>query len=481
MSDMRTRDRAGSPMPVSFLLLAALLAVDAKAQTPPAVSHGPRATVIPGAIMPNYRAIVQLAAPAVVGITVTGSRKVSPQDWMPWPDEEPFSSLFKNLPRGTPPGERPFRGQGSGFIITPDGLVLTSAHVIQGAEQILVRLSDRREFKAQVLGADPLTDVAVLRVAGSNLPVVRLGRVDDLQVGDPVLAIGAPYGLEQTATQGIVSAKGRALPGESLVTFIQTDAAVNPGNSGGPLLDASGSVVGINAQIYSQSGGYQGLSFAIPIEVALRVKDQIVAHGRAQHARLGVSIQNLNQSLARSFGLDLPNGALVVGVARDSAARSAGLMAGDVITSVNGQRIDNAGDLGGRLALMAPGDTVQLTVWRNRAQRTVSVKLGRASDDTTTTPEQPVASPGQLGLRMRPLTSAEREAASLDGGGLMIVESTGQAALAGVQVGDVLLAVNGTPVSSVEQVRAIVARKPAAVALLIDRDGERLFVPVELD
>lgn len=310
---------------------------------------------------------------------------------------------------------------------------------------------------------------------------MRLGRVDDLQVGDPVLAIGAPYGLEQTATQGIVSAKGRALPGESLVTFIQTDAAVNPGNSGGPLLDASGSVVGINAQIYSQSGGYQGLSFAIPIEVALRVKDQIVAHGRAQHARLGVSIQNLNQSLARSFGLDVPNGALVVSVARDSAARSAGLMAGDVITSVNGQRVDNAGELGARLSLLSPGDTVQLTVWRNRAQRTLSVTLGRASDDTAPSTQRSAAVPGQLSLNLRPLTREEREAASLDSGGLMVVESSGLAARAGVAAGDVLLAVNGTPVTSVEQVRAIVAHKPAAVALLIERDGDRLFVPVELD
>lgn len=476
MNIKRQRDGAMGNLRLSGLLLAAVLGMAAKAQTPPPVARPSAA--IPGAIMPNYRAIVQLAAPAVVGITVAGSRKVSPQDWEPWPDEDPFS---KNQPRGTPPDERPFRGQGSGFFITPDGLVLTSAHLIQGAEQILVRLSDRREFKARVLGADPLTDVAVLRVAARNLPVVRLGRGDDLQVGDPVLAIGAPFGLEQTATQGIVSAKGRALPGDSLVAFIQTDAAVNPGNSGGPLLDASGSVVGINAQIYSQSGGYQGLSFAIPIEVALRVKEQIVAHGRARHARLGVSIQDLNQSLARSFGMDLPNGALVVSVARDSAAHSAGLMAGDVITAFNGQRVDNAGDLGARLAQGAPGDTVQLAVWHNRAQRTASVTLGLTPEDTAPATERPATAPGQLGLLMRPLTREEHAALSLDRGGLMVVESSGLAARAGVQAGDVLLAVNGTPVSAVEQVGAIVARKPVAVALLIERDGERLFVPVELD
>ena len=355
------------------------------AQTP--VPVAPRAAVIPGAIMPNYRAIVQLAAPAVVGITVTGSRKVSPQDWLPWPNEEPLSSLLENVPRGTTPGERAFHGQGSGFIITADGLVLTSAHVIQGVEQILVQLSDRREFKAQVLGADPLTDAAVLRVAASNLPTVRLGRVDDLQVGDPVLAIGAPYGLEQTATQGIVSAKGRALPGESLV----------------------------------------------------------------------------------------------MSVASDSAARSAGLMAGDVITSVNGQRIDNAGELGARLAQLSPGGTVQLTVWRNRAQCTLSVVQGRAFDDTAPSTQKSAAAPGQLGLNLRPLTREEREAASLDSGGLMVVDSSDPAARAGLVAGDALLAVNGTAVSSVEQVRAMVARKLAAVALLIERDGDRLLAPVELD
>lgn len=455
------------------LLLVAAQGVGALAQTP--APEARRTAEIPESLMPNYPAIVQLASPAVVGITVTGSHKV-PLDWMPWPDEEPFSSLFKNLPRGTVPIERPFRSLDSGFIITPDGLVPTSAHVIQGAEQILVRLIDRREFRAEVLGADPLTDVAVLRVAATNLPTVRLGRVDDLQVGDPVLAIGASYGLDQTATQGIVSAKGRALPGESPVTFIQTDAAVNPGNSGGPLLDASGTVVCINAQIYSQSGGYQGLSFAIPIEVALRVKDQIVAHGRAQHAWLGVSIQNLNQSLARSFGLDLPSGALVV-----SAAGSAGLMPGDLITAVNDQRIDNAGDLGGSLALLAPGDKVRLTVWRHRTQRTVNVTLGRVSDGRAAAIERPAVASGQLGLNLRPLTREEPEAASLDSGGLMVVESSGQAALAGVQAGDVVLAINGTPLSTVEQVRAIVARGPAAVALLVDREGDRLFVPIELD
>ena len=232
---------------------------------------------------------------------------------------------------------------GSGFIISSDGLILTNAHVVREAKDVTVKLSDRREYSAKVLGLDTATDIAVLRIDAKDLPVVRLGDPKSLEVGDPVLAIGAPYGLEQTATQGIVSAKGRSLPGDAVVPFIQTDAAVNPGNSGGPLFDGSGSVVGINAQIYSRSGGFQGLSFAIPINVALKVKDQIVATGKAQHGRLGVTVQDLNQSLADSFGLKRVDGALISNVAPDSAAAEAGLKSGDVITEVNGEPVLRSG------------------------------------------------------------------------------------------------------------------------------------------
>ena len=217
------------------------------------------------------------------------------------------SSFFRGVPgfgqRGRENPSTPFSGLGSGFIISPDGLILTNAHVVRDAKDVTVKLSDRREYTAKVLGIDTATDIAVLRIDAKNLPVVRLGDPRNLEVGDPVLAIGAPYGLEQTATAGIVSAKGRSLPGDAVVPFIQTDAAVNPGNSGGPLFDGSGSVVGINSQIYSRSGGFQGVSFAIPINVALKVKDQIVATGKAEHGRLGVTVQDLNQSLADSFGL----------------------------------------------------------------------------------------------------------------------------------------------------------------------------------
>ncbi len=256
--------------------------------------------------LPNYRAIVKQAAPAVVGVTVEGTHKASLEDQglPPGMEDDPFFKFFRGIPGHGGQGGRqnpsmPFRGMGSGFIIGADGLILTNAHVVRDAKDVTVKLSDRREYSAKVLGVDTATDIAVLKIDAKGLPVVRLGDPRSLEVGDPVLAIGAPYGLEQTATSGIVSAKGRSLPGDAVVPFIQTDAAVNPGNSGGPLFDGSGSVVGINSQIYSRSGGFQGVSFAIPINVALKVKDQIVATGKAEHGRLGVTVQDLNQSARR--------------------------------------------------------------------------------------------------------------------------------------------------------------------------------------
>ncbi|RZL32506.1 MAG: trypsin-like serine protease, partial [Rubrivivax sp.] len=281
------------------------------------------AVTMPPAQLPNYRAIVQTQGPAVVGITVAGLHKVDGPAMAEGPgmEDDPFFRFFRGVPGMRMPqqGPQPFRGQGSGFIISSDGIVLTNAHVVRDAKQVTVKLSDRREFAAQVLGSDPATDIAVLKLDAKGLPTVQLGDPKQVQVGDYVLAIGAPYGFEQTATQGIVSAKGRSLPGDSVVPFIQTDAAVNPGNSGGPLFDAAGRVVGVNAQIFSQSGGFQGLAFSIPVDVALKVKDQIVAHGKVEHARLGVTLQDLSAPLAASFGLTAPDGALVSSVQPGSA------------------------------------------------------------------------------------------------------------------------------------------------------------------
>ncbi|MFN3304408.1 MAG: trypsin-like peptidase domain-containing protein, partial [Roseateles sp.] len=358
-----------------------------------------------------------------------------------------------------------------------DGLILTNAHVVREAKQVTVKLSDRREFSAQVLGSDPATDIAVLKVDAKGLPTVQLGDPKQVQVGDPVLAIGAPYGFEQTATQGIVSAKGRSLPGDSVVPFIQTDAAVNPGNSGGPLFDGSGRVIGVNAQIYSQSGGFQGLAFSIPIDVALKIKDQIVTNGKVEHARLGVTLQDLSAPLATSFGLEAPDGALVSSVQPGSAAAKAGLKAGDVITRIDGEPVRVAGDVSSRVGLARPGDKLKLEIWRDKKRISETVALGRADKDVQEASAAPQG--GQLGLALRPLQPQELRGSGLDGG-LLIERVSGPAQLAGVQPGDVLLALNGKPVENVEQVREALKDKPASVALLVARNGQQIFVPVRL-
>ena len=429
---------------------------------------------------PNYRAIVQAYGPAVVGVTVEGTRATGAGSRRGVPDPPSFE-FFRGLPGmpQMPRGGVPMRGQGSGFIVSADGLILTNAHVVRDATEVTVRLSDRREFGARVLGADPATDIAVLKVDAAGLPTVNMGDPGQLEVGDPVLAIGSPFGFEQTATQGIVSAKGRSLPGDSYVPFIQTDAAVNPGNSGGPLFDSAGRVVGINAQIYSQDGGFQGLAFAIPIDVALRVKDQIVTHGRVRHARLGVTLQDLSQPLAQSFGLETPQGALVSSVAPGSAAKGADLKPGDVITQVDGQPVRAAGDVSSRIGRATPGDLVRLSVWRDRASRDVEVKLGEANAEPTRQAEAATGESGRLGLAVRPLTEAERRRAQAEQG-LLVEQVDGPAARAGIAPGDVLLALNGKPVGDVEQVRRALADKPKQVALLIQRDGRQIFVPVNL-
>jgi serine protease Do len=429
---------------------------------------------------PSYREIVKSYGPAVVGITVQGAQDAGGRR-NPDASRDPFAPFFRGQPgpRSAPHDGAPVVGQGSGFIIASDGLILTNAHVVRDAKEVTVKLSDRREYRAKVLGSDTMTDVAVLKVDATNLPVVVLGKERDVQVGDPVLAIGAPFGLEQTATQGIVSAKGRSLPGEGHVPFIQTDAAVNPGNSGGPLFDASGRVVGINAQIYSRSGGFQGLAFAIPIDVAMRVKDQIVAHGKVEHARLGVQLQDLNPALATSFGLQAPDGALVSGVTRGSAAEKSKLQPGDVITRIDGEPVRTGSDVASRVGMASPGQAVKLTVWRDRSSRDVEVTLGKAQAAPVAAAAGAEPPAGSLGLAVRPLSPEEKRRSGLEHG-LVVQEAAGPAARAGVRTGDVVVSLNGQPIDSVEAVRAVLADKPKHVAALIQRDDQRLFVPIEL-
>jgi serine protease Do len=479
-----------------WLQPAAKITTVAQNSAGPTVAPAPVPMIAAQGQVPDYRAIFKQAAPAVVGITVEGMHKVSademggssanPSGIPQGLENDPFFQFFRGMPglqnRGGPRGQpqQPFRGQGSGFIISSDGLILTNAHVVREAKEVTVKLSDRREFSAKVLGIDPTTDIAVLRIAAKDLPVVRLGDSRRLEVGDPVMAIGSPYGFEQTATSGIVSAKGRSLPGDAVVPFIQTDAAVNPGNSGGPLFDAGGAVIGVNSQIYSQSGGFQGLSFAIPIDVALKIKNQIVATGKATHARLGVTVQDVNQTLAESFGLNKPGGALVANVTKDSAAAGAGLKPGDVVLEVNGEAVERSGMLSSLIGLSAPGDRVKLKVWRDKAVREIDVKLGNADAQTAMAEDEGAsAQGGSLGLALRPLTRGERQEAQVEGG-LLIEGASGPAARAGVTPGDVLLAINGRPVQSADQVREVMKGKPKNVALLVQRNGETIFVPLKL-
>ncbi|MCJ7800481.1 MAG: DegQ family serine endoprotease [Polaromonas sp.] len=449
--------------------------------------------------LPDFSQITERYGPSVVNISVTGTSKVSNDSPLAQggSDNEgepllngPLGEFLRRFQQGQHPGagrgessapqEMPTRGQGSGFIVSADGIILTNAHVVSGASEVSVKLTDRREFRAKVLGADAKTDIAVLKIEATDLPVATLGKTSDLKVGEWVLAIGSPFGFENTVTAGVVSAKGRSLPDDSAVPFIQTDVAINPGNSGGPLFNTRGEVVGINSQIYSRSGGYQGVSFAIPIDVAARIKNQIVATGKAEHARLGVAVQEINQAFADSFKLEKPEGALVSMVEKGSPADKAGLQSGDVILQVNGQPIVSSGVLPAVIGRAAPGDSVKLGIWRQGAAKELTARLANADDKTAQVASKKDA-PGQgrLGLALRPLQPDEQQQAGIDSG-LVIMQASGPAAQAGVQAGDVLLSVNGIPVKTIDEVRTTVAKSKKSVALLILRDGSKIFVPVTL-
>ena len=436
---------------------------------------------VAAASLPDMSAIVARNSAAVVNISISGTVKNPNLQDLPQLDpDDPFYEFFRHFRVPQQRGERQVRGQGSGFILREDGIVLTNAHVIDGADEVTVKLTDKREFKAKVLGADKTTDVAVLKIDARNLPTLKVGNSINAKVGEWVLAIGSPFGFESSATAGIISAKSRSLPDDTYVPFIQTDVAVNPGNSGGPLFNMAGEVIGINSQIYSRTGGYQGLSFAIPIEVAMKVEDQIVKTGKVQRGRLGITIQNLDQSLAESFGMKKPGGALVSSVENDSPAAKAGLEPGDVILSVNGKEIASSNELPPVIADITPGQSAKLQVWRKGGQRDIEVKVGNQKEEQVAAKENKEAATGKLGLAVRPLTAEERK--QLDGkNGLLIENATGTAARAGIRRGDVLLSVNGEPVASVEQLRSLVSKASKRVALLIQRDDARLFVPVDIE
>jgi serine protease Do len=458
----------------------------ADAATPAAAATAP---VVTG--LPDFTALVEHYGAAVVNVAVV--EKAQPVSNFSGPNSsgpgmspnDPFYEFFRRfgggqMPRGNP---QPARGEGSGFIVSADGYILTNAHVVDGASSVTVKMTDRREYEAKVIGVDERTDVAVIKIEANNLPIVKLGDASTLKPGEWVIAIGSPFGFENSVTAGVVSATSRSMPGAGNYTpFIQTDVAVNPGNSGGPLFNLKGEVVGINSQIYSRTGGYMGLSFAIPIDVATRVQEQLVATGKVTRSRIGVSIQEVDAQLADSFGLDRPRGALVGMVESDSPGDKAGIKAGDVILKVDGNEIDRSAQVPAIIAETRPGTPVKIEVWRDGSTKTVTARpeeikeqaeqvaaRGSATDDTES----------KLGLAVRPLAPEEKRQAETSGS-ILVEDVGGPAAQAGVQPGDIILGVNGKPVKSVDELRKAAGRGGKVVALLIERENAQIFVPVRV-
>jgi len=439
--------------------------------------------------LPDFTALVDKYGPAVVNVEVL--EKAQQQGFQGLSPNDPFYDFFRRF--GIPaPGEGPranqppVRGAGSGFIVSPDGYILTNTHVVADAETVTVRLTDRREFQAKVIGADDRTDVAVIKINAANLPIVRLGDPSRIKPGQWVLAIGSPFGFENTVTAGIISATSRSLPSDNYVPFIQTDVAVNPGNSGGPLFNMSGEVIGINSQIFSRTGGFMGLSFAIPIDVARNVEEQLIRTGRVVRGRIGVTIQDLNAQLAESFGLDRPRGALVSSVEKDGPAAKAGIQPGDVILAVAGHPIEHYGELSGAIAAMKPGSDTSLSVWRGGKQLNVSVAVAELHEQQQTASARgrsqgggAKAAPSAFGLTVRPLNPQEKQQAGTQGS-LVVEEVTGPAAAAEVQPGDIILGVNGKRVHTVAELQEAAKTAGKSVALLIQREDAQIFVPLRL-
>ena len=483
--------------PVVQPVVAATIAPTAQPMVPTTPVAQQLAT--PQVSLPNFTGLVQRYGPAVVNITVTQratksgfnlrGRQQPGDDGDDNDGDDPLSQFFRGMPN--PHGAIPRgnagrgviqRGLGSGFIVSADGYIMTNAHVVDGATDVLVKLTDRREFKAKVVGSDRKSDIAVIKIDARDLPVVAIGSAERINVGEWVVAIGSPFGFDNTVTAGIVSAKARSLPSDNFTPFIQTDVPVNPGNSGGPLFNLNGEVVGINSQIFSESGGFQGISFAIPIDIAINVKDQLVAHGKVTRARIGVTIQDVNQQLANSFRLPRPMGALVSDVEAGGPGAKAGLQSGDVITRLDGKDIDRSADLPARVATLKPGSTTHLEVYRNGKPVDVAVSLGELKDVVAVAKAEPQAGEGRLGVAVRPLKPEEAKqlGAVASGNGLVVEESSGPAAEAGIQAGDVILSFNGQPVQTVDQLKGLIAKAGGNAALLVQRGRNRLFVPVEL-
>jgi serine protease Do len=417
--------------------------------------------------LPSFADLVASNGPAVVNITV--SQKVQQTSL----EGAPFAPFFGNGLRDQ--ASRVVHGQGSGFIISADGVILTNAHVVDGATSVTVKLTDRREYRAKVVGVDKRTDVAVVKIDGANLPVVKIGSPASTRIGDWVVAIGSPFGFENSVTNGIVSAKGRTLPSENYVPFIQTDVPINPGNSGGPLFNLNGEVIGINSQIFSESGGYMGISFSIPIDMAMKVSQQLLASGRVTRGVLGAVVQDVSGPLAKTLKLPDATGAVVVSIEPGSPAELAGVQPGDVVRSFEDQRIENSIDLPRAVGDTKPGTLSKIDIWRDGKALALDVKIGELHEAK---PQVANTEGGRLGVVARPLTREEQR--EIHANGLLVEDVSGAAEQAGLQPGDVVLMANGKPVQSVRDLRNIVNNADGAIALLVMRDNARTFIPVPL-
>lgn len=444
------------------------------------------------ASLPDFTELVEEASPGVVNIS-TSRASPSPAGYGGHPDLQQIPEFFRHFfgdqlpgPGGNGQMPRQMQSTGSGFIVSADGIVLTNNHVVDGADEIIVRLADRRELVAELVGTDPDTDLAVLRVKADDLPVLKLGKSSKLKVGEWVLAIGSPFGFDYTVTAGIVSALARSLPSENYVPFIQTDVAINPGNSGGPLFNLDGEVVGINSQIYTRSGGFMGVSFAIPIDVAMNAVEQIRETGQVSRGWLGVLIQEVNRDLAESFGLKKPHGALVAQVMPESPAAKAGLRPGDVILSFEDDEIDLSSELPHLVGRVKPGTEAELEIIRAGERQTLDIIVGQVpgSDEVTaTTGKRPSTDASTLNLEVRDLTAEEKAQLQISGGVVVTNVMAGPAAAAGIRAGDVISTVNNERVNSVGDLRTIVGKLPndKSIPVLIIRNGNPAFVVMRIE
>jgi serine protease Do len=429
--------------------------------------------------LPDFSGLVAQNGAAVVNISVVEKAQKPGNPGEQGEAEDPLSQFFRRFQMPAPDHEPPMHGIGSGFIVSSDGYVLTNAHVVADASEVTVKLTDRREFVAKVIGVDKRSDVALIKIAATGLPTVRFGDSARLRPGQWVVAIGSPFGFANSVTAGVVSATARPVD-ENYVPFIQTDAAINPGNSGGPLFNVDGEVIGINAQIYSRTGGYMGVSFAIPIDLALNVKNQLLTKGKVSRSRIGVAVQPVDQKLATTFGLGTPHGALISAVEPKSPSERAGLKPGDVIIMVNGHNIDESYDLPTIISEIPPGSEAHIGYWRDHKGSEVDVKTVLLDDEPVQAARNGSEDGGgKLGLAVRQLDPKEQQEMHTRGR-LLIEDVTGPALAAGLQAGDVVLGVNGAGVTTVAELKREVARAGHSLALLIQREDAQIYVPVDI-